>query len=130
MKGSMTVEASMVFSFCFLVIAIVCCLGTFKYNQAVLKLTGYECMLHTMELRGNSEQLLQETIKSRALQTAKERVLGVQKLQTTVKVTASKILVSFSGHQSLLNLPLEITVVYERVYPELTLRLLSGNTGE
>lgn len=129
MKGSMTVEASLVFPFCFLVIAIVCCLGIFKYNQAVLKLTGYECVVHTMELRGESEQVLRETIKGRAEQMAKERALGVENLETSVKVTTSKILVTYSGNQSLLRLPLKVNVVYERVYPEQTLRLLTGNTG-
>lgn len=129
MKGSMTVEASLVFPFCFLVIAIVCCLGIFKYNQAVLKLTGYECVVHTMELRGESEQVLRETIKGRAEQMAKERALGVENLETSVKVTTSKILVTYSGNQSLLRLPLKVNVVYERVYPEQALRLLAGNTG-
>ena len=122
-------EASLVFPFCFLVIAIVCCLGIFKYNQAVLKLTGYECVVHTMELRGESEQVLRETIKGRAEQMAKERALGVENLETSVKVTTSKILVTYSGNQSLLRLPLKVNVVYERVYPEQTLRLLTGNTG-
>ena len=37
MKGSLTVEAAFVFPFCFLVIGIVCLLGVFLYNQAVLK---------------------------------------------------------------------------------------------
>lgn len=129
MKGNMTVEASLVFPFCFLMIAIVCCLGIFKYNQAVLKLTGYECVIHTMELRDESEQVLPETIKRRAEQIAKERVLGVQKLETSVKITSSKISVTYSGNQSLLRLPLKVNVVYERVYPEQTLRLLAGNTG-
>lgn len=125
----MTVEASLVFPFCFVVIAIVCCLGVFKYNQAVLKLTGYECVVHTMELRGGSEQVLRETIKRRAEQNAKERVLGVQKLETSVKITSSKISVTYSGSQSLLKLFLKVNVIYERVYPEQTFRLLAGNTG-
>ena len=130
MKGSLTVEASLTFPFCFLVIVIVCCLGIFKYNQAVLKLTGYECVIHTMEQRSQSKQMLQETIKNRASQAAKERVLGVQNLETSVKVTLSKISVNYSGSQNLLRLPLKVSVVYERVYPEQTLRLLSGNVGE
>lgn len=129
MKGSMTVEASLVFPFCFLIIVIICCLGIFKYNQAVLKVTGYECVVHTMDLREESDKILQKTIESRALQTAKERVLGVENLEVFVKATASKIAVSYLGKQHLLNLPLEITVVYERVCPELTLRLLSETKG-
>lgn len=130
MKGSMTVEASLVFPFCFLVIVLVCCLGIFKYNQTILKLTGYECVIHTMDLRDGAEQVLQETIKNRTGQMAKERALGVENLETSVKVTASKISVTCSGTQKLLRLPLNVNVVYERVYPEQLLRLLSGNAGE
>lgn len=130
MKASMTVEASVVMPFCFLVIAIVCCLGVFQYNQAILKLTGYECMVHSMELREESESLLKENIRKRAEETGKARTLGIQNLEVSVSVTASKISVTYSADQSLLRLPLKVTTVYERVYPELTLRLLSGNTGE
>lgn len=130
MKGSLTVEASLVLPFCFFVIAIVCSLGIFQYNQAVLEVTGYECLIHTMELREDSEKFWQESIKKLAEETAKERLLGVEELSATVKITASKIIVNYRGNQSFLKLPLEVTVIYERVHPELTFRLLSGKMGE
>lgn len=130
MKGNMTVEASYIFPFCFLVIAIVCYLGIFTYNQAVLKITGYESILQTMEMREESEQSLREMILTRAEQTAKKRVLGVKDLEAEVKITAAKIMVSYSGSQSVLQIPLKATAVYERIYPEMTLRLISGNRRE
>lgn len=130
MKGSMTLEASYVFPFCFLVIAIVCSLGIFKYNQAVFKISGYESILQTMEAREESEENWKDHLLKKAEQIAQARVLGVKDLKTSVKMTTSKISVSYSGTQRLLMLPIEVTVVYERTYPELTLRLLSGKTGE
>ena len=48
MKGSLTVEAACIMPFCFLVITIVCVLGIYEYNQAVLQMTGYECILETV----------------------------------------------------------------------------------
>lgn len=81
MKGSMTVEASYVFPFCFLIILIVCHLGIFEYNRAVLKMTGYECILQTMELREESEKVMEENLLKRAGETAAGRVLGVRNLE-------------------------------------------------
>lgn len=68
MKGSMTVEASLIFPFCFVVIGIVCILGIYQYNQAVLKMTGYESILQTMEERKEEEGQFKELFikKSRA----------------------------------------------------------------
>lgn len=129
MKGSMTIEASYIFPFCFLIIAIVCYLGIFKYNQAVLKTTGYECILQSMNEKDLSEEALQQTIVKKAEQLAKARVLGVEKLNVAVKMTVSKISVTFQGRQRVFDLNLNVTTVYERTYPELTLRLLSGRTG-
>lgn len=129
MRGSVTIEASYIFPFCFLVIAIVCYLGIFKYNQSVLKMTGYECILQTMNENDLSKEDLQQTIVKRAEQTARARVLGVKELNAVVKMTVSKISVTFQGSQRLFALPLNITAVYERTYPEQTLRLLPGRAG-
>lgn len=129
MKGSMTIEASYIFPFCFLIIAIVCYLGIFQYNQAVLKATGYECILQVIDEEDLDEEVLQQTIVKKAEQMAKTRVLGVKELNAVVKITASKILVTFHGSQRVFDLNLNITAVYERTYPEMTLRLLSGRMG-
>lgn len=126
MKGSMTVEASYIFPFCLVVIGIVCYLGIFEYNQAVLKMTGYECILQVMAEKDEPEEFLKEKMFNTAEQTASARVLGITDLNVSVKMTASNISVSYSGKQSMLDVPVEVTVVYERTYPELTLRLLSG----
>ena len=124
MKGSVTIEAAWLFPFCFLVIAIVCCLGIYKYNEVVLKISGYECMVRTMEERNLDEGLFRENLKRRILETGAERTLGVQDLQASITMTTNKILVNVQGVQRLLNLPLEVQVFYERVYPERTLQLL------
>lgn len=126
MRGSMTVEAAYLFPFCFLILGIVCYFGVFEYNRSVLKTTGYECVLHVMEQREKSDQLLQEELLRLIKQTAEERVLGMADLKVSVKFTASKISVSISGDHTMLRVPMEVTVVYERIFPELTLRLLQG----
>ena len=129
MKGSVTVEASYVFPFCLLIIAIVCYLGIFCYNQSVLKTTGYECILWSVDERNFSDKDLQQSIIKKAEKTAGSRVLGVKELSVGVKITTSKIALTFYGKQTMFDLPLEITSVYERTYPERTLRLLSGTIG-
>ncbi len=130
MKGSLTVEAAYVFPLCFLVIGIICLLGMFVYNQAVLKMTGYECILRTMEEQESGEEIILENLLRRAEQTAKERTLGVGNINAIVRISTSKISLNYECVQSLLNLPIEVSVVYERTYPELTLRLSRGVTGE
>lgn len=124
MKGSLTVEAALVFPFCIVVIGIVCLLGIFLYDQTVLKMTGYECILQKSGQRDLEETTLQEELQKIAEDTGKDRVLSVDDLQTTVRVTSSKIMISYSGMQKILNLPMEVSVVYERKFPELTLRLI------
>ena len=129
MKGSLTVEASYIFPFCFVVLGIVCLLGIYQYNQAVLKMTGYECILQTMEER-NQETIFKENLLRRAEQAAKDRTCGVEDLKVSVKTTVSKISLSYEGRQSIINVPLAVKIVYERTYPELTLRLSKGMSGE
>ena len=124
MKGSVTIEAAWIFPFCFFVIAIVSCLGIYEYNQTVLKISGYECIVRTMEERDLEEALFREHLKGRILETATERTLGIDDLQTSIIMTVNKIVVNIKGTQRLLHLPLEVEVFYERAYPEKTLQLL------
>lgn len=124
MRGSMTVEASYVFPFCFFVIGIVCYLGVFTYNQTVLKMTGYECIFQAWNEGETAD--LEENLREIAKKTAQKRVLAVQELKVTVKNTSSKIAVSYQGTQTMLNIPLEVTVIYEKTFPERSLRMLRG----
>lgn len=126
MRGSLTVEAAFVFPFCFLIILILCQLGIFQYDRAVLKITAYECILKTVEDETLTEGELAEQLKSRALRTGTERVIGTEELTAAVKVTASKISITFQGTHRILKTPMEASAVYERVYPELTLRIARG----
>lgn len=126
MKGSMTIEASYIFPFCFIVIGIVCFLGIFQYNQAILKMTGYECILQRIDEGEGNEEVLEENLLRSAKQAAEDRTFGLKDLKTSAKITASKISLTYHAVQSMLDIPLEVTVVYERIYPELTLRLTAG----
>ena len=124
MKGSMTVEAALVFPFCFFVLAIIGCLGVYKYNQSVLKLSGYECVVRTMEERNLEEQIFKENFSRRMLDAAQNRTLGMKDFEISIKISATKLLVKIKGVQKLLNLPVEAEVVYQRVHPERALHLL------
>lgn len=125
-KGSMTIEAAYLVPFTVFVLMIVCYLAVFEYDKAVLKETGYECILRSMEQRQMDDGQLQEVLLERLEQTAKERVLDVNDLEVSVQFTVSGISVSFSGTQTMLKVPVEVTVVYDRIFPEQTLRLLQG----
>lgn len=128
MKGSLTIEAAYIFPLCFLILGIVCYLGIYEYNRAVLKMTGYECILQTME--ESDEDCFKENLLRRAELAAKERTFGMVDLKTSAKITATKVSVSIQGEQRMLQVPLEVTVIYERTFPELTLRMMKGMTGE
>lgn len=130
MRGSLTIESAFVFPFCFMIILIVCQLGVFQYDLAVLKMTAYECILKTVEDEKLTESELLEQLQNRALSIGAERVLGVKDLNAAVKVTASKISLTFQGTHRILKIPLEVSAAYERIYPELTLRIARGVEGE
>jgi hypothetical protein len=130
MKGSLTVEAAFVFPFCFLIIGIIYALGIFLYNQSVLKLTGYECIVQIMEDRDQKEEILLETLLQRAEETGKSRTLGIENLNAIVRITATKITLKYQCVQRILNLPMEVSVVCDRVYPEMSLRLMREIVGE
>ena len=66
MKGNLTIEAAYLFPFCFFILSLICYLGIFLYNQAVLELTGYECVLQTMEEREIRDELFREKLYERA----------------------------------------------------------------
>lgn len=120
MKGSLTVEAAYIFPICFLIIGIVCSLGIFQYNCAVLKMTGYECILKTLE-EESSEKDLQVHLTERAQTFAEERTVGVESLISEGKVTKSNAAVTYHCVQKFLKVPIEITVSCERIAPEQTI---------
>lgn len=130
MRGSLTIESAFVFPFCFMVVLIVCQLGIFQYDRAVLKMTAYECILKAVEDEKLTESELIEQLQSRALNNGEERVLGVKDLNAAVKVTASKIVLTFQGVHTMLETPMEVSAAYERFYPELILRISEGVEGE
>lgn len=124
MKGSMTVEASFVLPLGFLFLGIVFYLGIYQYNQAVLQMTGYECILMNVDQLAESEYQFQESLIQQAETSAKARTLGIEEMETTVKVTPTRVFLSYRCRQRMiLETDLEVVVSYERIYPELTFRL-------
>ncbi len=130
MKGSMTVEASCIFPFCFGIIGVICLLGIYQYDVAVLKMTGYECILQTLEERNLTDVQFQSQLLERAGEAGKERIFCVRELDTELKMTTSKIVLNYQGTQSVLGVPFEVTVTYHKVHPEMTLWITRGVTGE
>ena len=130
MKGSLTVEASYVIPFCMVVILLFCQLGIYQYNREVLKITGYECILKTMENASETKEHIGEELQKRTMELMTERMIGVKDLKVTVKVTMTKISMKLEGIQKMLGSPLKIEVIYERFHPETTLRIARGVTGE
>ena len=53
----------------------------------------------------------------------------MKELQVSMKMTASKISLTYTGTQSVIGAPIEATAVYERTFPELTLKLKKGMAG-
>ena len=123
MKGSLTVEASYILPFCMVVILILCQLGIYQYNREVLKITGYECILKTMEDANAEKQHISEELQKRTMELITERMIGVEDLKVTVKITMTKIFMTLEGVQKMLNSPLSVKVTYERCHTETTLRI-------
>lgn len=124
MKGSLTVEASYLFPFCFLLIGLVCYLGIFQYDRAVLKMTAYECIFQMMET-SEKEQWEEQLVKN-AEELAEKRILGAEKLHVSAKVQTTKISLVYEAEYGLLKDPVTVSVVYERTFPEQTLRIFHG----
>lgn len=123
MRGSMTVEASYVFSLCFLIIGALCVLGMYAYNCSVLKMTGYECILKTREEREQGQSIMYENLLLRAKEHGNARTFGVINLDTSLKMSSTTISLTYEGVQSILHLPLKITATYECTSPEKVLRI-------
>ena len=124
MKGSVTVEAACLIPFCMAVMGLICFLGIFQYNQAVLQMTGRECIIRELLENGSSQEQFEQCLAQRALEAGEARVLVIEELEVDVKMTISKISVTYCGKQTIPGIPVEVTVVYERIFPEQTLWLL------
>lgn len=130
MKGSLTVEASMIVPLTILIIVLICQLGIYQYDCAVMKMTGYECILEMMDKENKKSEHLKEELQSLANETAKDRCFGIMELETSVKITDSKVKLSYQGKQGMIQIPFYISVIYERCDPEFVLRINRQLTGE
>lgn len=126
MKGSLTLEAAYIVPFCIFIVGVVCYLGVFEYNRAVLKMTGYECILRTMEERTADDTIFWENLLNRANEEAGLRTFGITELDVKAKITVSQIVLHFQGIQTFFRTPIEVMVAYERTCPELMLRTMTG----
>lgn len=124
MKGGLTIEAAWILPFCFAVIGIICCLGVYEYDCAVLKMIGCGCVLEASDsIAGNygeKERELLETLREQA----EAGTLALKNIEVTMKKTNTKILVTYRAVSDFFEIPVEVSVVYERVFPELFLRML------
>ena len=128
MKGNITIEASYIFPFCFLLIGIVCYLGVSLYNRSVLKLTAYECVLQTVQ--EYDDESSEAYLMKIAEEYGKQRAFSIKELQVRVRMTVSKITVTYTASQSAFEIPIQVTAIYEKTFPETMLRLTKEKTGE
>lgn len=130
MKGSLTVEAAFVFPFCFAVIGVICYLGVFGYNQAVLKLTAYECILQSLENRELDDKSFERELTELLQRKAEGRMLTLENIQTSVKVTGFYITAEFRAVQKMIfSQPVQAEVTYRKTYPEKVLRAVFAGKG-
>lgn len=129
MKGSMTIEAAYIFPLCFWILGIVCFLGIYQYDRAVLEMTAYECILKSTE-QELSKDALKAHICQRAQESGRERTLGAKELNAEVQVTASRVSVTYHCVLNIFEIPLKVTASYEQVDPEEMLWMAGKLTGE
>lgn len=131
MKGNVTVEAAFVFPFCFAVIGAICYLGVFSYNLAVLKLTAYECISQSMEKRELDDQSFERELVRNLEKKAGERVLTLENIQVSVKITKFYITAELRAVQKMIfSQPVQADVTYKRTYPEQVLRAALTGRGK
>ena len=130
MKGSLTVEASLIFPFSLMIILFICHLGIYQYDCAVMKMTGYECILQMMDAERENSDNLKKELQLLANKSVKDRCFGIMELETSVKMTSSKVQLIYLGKQGMLQIPFEISLIYERCNPEVTLRVNRQRRGE
>lgn len=130
MKGNMTVEASLVFPFCLWSIGVVCCLGIFCYNLAVLKLTAYECVSHSMDLRDLEEERFERELAALLEEKAGERVLALNEIRASVSVTEYSIHADIRAVWRLLfSRSVYVGVNVKKTHPEAVLRVVFAGKG-
>lgn len=123
MRGNVTVEAAFVIPFCFAAIGVICYLGIFSYNRAVLKLTAHECISKSMELRELDDQNFERELTQLLERKAAERTLALKDLMVSVKSTKFYITADFRAVQQMIfSQPVQEEVTCMKTYPEKVLR--------
>lgn len=124
MRGNLTVEAALIVPFSLIAIGVVCWLGIYQYNLAVLHLTGYESVIHMTEFENLEKKDFEEELLRYFKRKAEERTLAVVNLRVFVKMTERKIKVDFEGTQQvILSGFLKTGVSYTRMHPEKIVRI-------
>lgn len=123
MKGNVTVEAALVFPFCFALIGVVCYLGVYSYHLAMLKLTAYEGISRSLEQRSLDDQKLEREIARLLEGKAEERALALEDIRVSIKVTKFYITAElFAVQKMIFSQPVRVKVTYQRTSPERMLR--------
>ena len=60
----------------------------------------------------------------------KQRAFSIKELQVRVRMTVSKITVTYTASQGAFEIPIQVTAIYEKTFPETMLRLTKEKTGE
>lgn len=119
LHGYLSVEASLVFPFGMAVIGAVCWMGVFRYNLAVLRLTGQEAIGHMTEFRELDEAQFERELVRYVQEKTEARTLACTELHTEIKRTRRKIILELGGVQRLVFAhPLYAEVSYTYIDPE------------
>lgn len=101
-KGSFTVEASMLIPFLVLIIFAFLCLCLYLHDRSVLSSCAAELAGKGAAEKYQSEKELETWLQGQANGLARGRLLCLQELEASVKVTKQTITVSYTGSTRLL----------------------------
>lgn len=119
MKGSLTVEAALVIPFSFMILGVICLLGVFQYNQAVVFITGRSYMYEVLDYREHGNAFMEQYLEEQVKAALAERTIGLKEIQVEAKVSTGKIYLHCGGQQKILfSLSVEKELEKIRLYPE------------
>lgn len=129
MRGSITVEASLIMPFCLAVIGVFSWLGVFQYNRAVMKLTACEYIVRFAEQRMQERDEFVRELTGKLEQAAEERTLALREIRASVKVTGSTVVAELNAEQRIIwSGTLNAKASYKITHPETALRI-AGAAG-
>lgn len=101
-RGSLTVEASILVPFLVFVVFVFICLCLCLHDRSVLSSCAAELSGKGAAGKYQSEKELEAWLSGQAAGLAKGKLLVMQDLEVSVKVTKQKVVVVYQGYSSLL----------------------------